>query len=111
MAAVAGAAVALAPVVAGSAHKGAATLRRWSAAAARPAGRRTVSVCQQQPERRSSSVTARAAAAEVRAEVCVVAMAGQRAAALKLAASLWLCPSLPCWGPLQLHPVLTCTDY
>lgn len=65
MAAVAGTAVTLAPAAAGSAHKGAATLHRWSAAAARPAGRRAVAVCQQQPERRGRSVAARAAAAEV----------------------------------------------
>lgn len=88
MAAVAGTAVTLAPAAAGSAHKGAATLHRWSAAAARPAGRWAVAVCQQQPERRGRSVAARAAAAEVRTDVCVAAVAavaGQRAAAAKLA--------------------------
>ncbi|PRW56007.1 quinolinate chloroplastic [Chlorella sorokiniana] len=69
MAAVAVTAAALAPAVAGGAHKGAATLRRWSAATARPAGRRAAIVCQQQPERRGSTLAARAAAAEVVAAV------------------------------------------
>lgn len=66
MAAVAGAAAALAPAVAGGAHKGAASVRRWSAAAAQPAARRALPVCQQQPERLGGSVATRAAAAEVR---------------------------------------------